>query len=120
MAYCIVPAIRYTELGLREVDAEVVEAGEAMGTSRWQRLWQVELPLARPTILLGLNQTVMMALAMLVIAALVGTRGLGQYVYEGLTNANMGIGVIAGGGIALMAILTAQLIQAASVRARRT
>lgn len=116
VAYCIVPAIRYTELGLRQVDPEVVEAGRAMGTSRWQLLREVELPLARPTLLLGLNQTVMMALAMLVIAALVGTRGLGQYVYEGLTNADMGIGVIAGGGIALMAILTAQLLQAAAVK----
>lgn len=114
IAYCIVPAIRYTELGLRQVDPEVVEAARAMGTSRWQLLRDVELPLARPTILLGLNQTVMMALAMLVIAALVGTRGLGQYVYEGLTNADMGIGVIAGGGIALMAILCAQLIDAAA------
>lgn len=116
IAYCIVPAIRYTEMGLRQVDAEVVEAARSMGTTRWQLLRDVELPLARPTLLLGLNQTIMMALAMLVIAALVGTRGLGQYVYEGLTNADMGIGFIAGGGIALMAILSAQLISAAGRR----
>lgn len=112
IAYCIVPAIRYTELGLRNVDTEVVEAARSMGTSHWQLLRDVELPLARSTILLGLNQTIMMAFAMLVIAALVGTRGLGQYVYEGLTNADMGIGMIAGGGIALMAIFSSGLINA--------
>jgi len=119
IAYCIVPAIRYTELGLRQVDTEVVEAARSMGIGRWQLLREVEMPMARATILLGLNQTIMMALAMLVIAALVGTRGLGQYVYEGLTNADMGIGVIAGGGIALMAILSSQLINATANRTPR-
>ncbi len=110
--YAVVPSIRYTEAGLRNVDAEVVEAAESMGCTRMQILWQVKLPLALPEITLGLNQTIMFGLAMLVIAALVGTNGLGQLVYEGVTKANFGWGVVAGGSIALIAMLTDRILQA--------
>jgi glycine betaine/proline transport system permease protein len=114
--YAIVPSIRYTEHGLRRVDPEVVEAAEAMGCTGSQILWQVKLPLALPEIMLGLNQTVMFGLAMLVIAALVGTNGLGQLVYLSVTTADFGQGVIAGGGIALIAMVTDRIIQAWSAR----
>ncbi len=110
--YAVVPSIRYTEAGLRNVDAEVIEAAESMGCTRMQILWQVKLPLALPEITLGLNQTIMFGLAMLVIAALVGTNGLGQFVYEGVTQANFGWGVVAGGSIALIAMVTDRILQA--------
>ncbi|MCH7795590.1 MAG: ABC transporter permease subunit, partial [Proteobacteria bacterium] len=100
IAYAIVPAIRYTEHGIRHVPAETVEAARAMGCTPRQLLWQVQLPLALPEIMLGLNQTIMLGLAMLVIAALVGTLGLGQMIYIALTAADFGKGAVAGLGIA--------------------
>ena len=110
--YAIVPAIRYTEHGLRHVPSETVEAARAMGCTRSQLLWQVKLPLAIPEIMLGLNQTIMFGLAMLVIAALVGTKGLGQQTYVALTAGDTGRGVVAGLGIALIAIISDRIIQA--------
>jgi glycine betaine/proline transport system permease protein len=109
--YAVVPSIRYTEHGLRNVSGEVVEAARAMGTTRRQLLWQVKLPLALPEIMLGLNQTIMMALAMVVVAALVGARGLGQEVMVALTRANVGAGLVSGLGIAVIAIMTDRIIQ---------
>lgn len=110
--YAIVPAIRYVEQGLRTVPPHVVEAARQVGCTRWQLLREVKLPLAMPVIMLGLNQTIMYALAMLVIAALVGTRGLGQTVYIALGKADAGMGLIAGLSIALIAILADRIIQA--------
>ncbi|MDP9137681.1 MAG: ABC transporter permease subunit, partial [Pseudomonadota bacterium] len=109
--YAIVPSIRYTEHGIRNVPADIVEAAAAMGTTRWQRLWQVQLPLALPEIMLGLNQTIMMALAMVVVAALVGARGLGEQVMIALNQANSGTGIVSGLAIALLAIVTDRIIQ---------
>jgi len=117
--YAIVPSIRYTEFGLRSVDPEVVEAAESMGCTRAQILWQVKLPLALPEIMLGLNQTVMYGLAMLVIAALIGTKGLGQLTLESVTKSNFGTGVIAGAGMALIAMITDRIIQAWSRRKKQ-
>ena len=114
--YAIVPAIRYTEHGIRNVPPDTLEAAKALGCNRWQLLFQVELPLAIPEIMLGLNQVVMFALAMLVITALVGTVDLGQLVYEALTNADFGLGVIAGLGMALLAMITDRILQAWSRR----
>jgi len=110
--YAIVPAIRYTEHGLRHVPSETIEAAQAMGCTRGQLLCQVKLPLAIPEIMLGLNQTIMFGLAMLVIAALVGTRGLGQQTYVALTAGDTGKGVVAGLGIAFIAIISDRIIQA--------
>jgi glycine betaine/proline transport system permease protein len=110
--YAIVPSIRYTEHGLRNVPQEIIEASRAMGTGRLQRLWQVELPLALPEIMLGLNQTIMMALAMVVVAALVGARGLGEQVMIALNQANPGTGLVSGLSIAFLAIATDRIIQA--------
>ncbi len=109
--YAIVPPIRYVEHGLRTVRADLVEAGVQMGATPWQLLWQVKLPLARPSVRLGLNQTIMAALSMLVIAALVGTRELGQQVYVALSRADAGAGLVAGGIIACIALVADRLLR---------
>ncbi len=111
VAYAIVPAIRYTEHGLRNLPADVLEASTSMGCTRWQLLTQVKLPLALPIIMLGLNQTIMYAIAMLVIAALVGTNGLGQQVYIGLGDGDFGIGIVAGIGMAIIAMVADRFTQ---------
>jgi glycine betaine/proline transport system permease protein len=110
--YAIVPPIRYVEHGLRNVRPDVVEAARQMGTTPTQLLWQVKLPLALPVVMLGLNQTIMAALSMLVIAAMVGTRDLGQLVYVALGKADAGLGLISGLSIALVAMIADRIIQA--------
>ena len=112
MAYAIVPAIRYSEHGLKNVPITVIEAATAIGCTRWQLLRRVKLPLALPVMMLGLNQTIMYGIAMLVIAALVGTNGLGQRVYIGLGNGDFGVGIVAGLGMAIIAIIADRLTQA--------
>jgi glycine betaine/proline transport system permease protein len=119
MSYAIVPAIRYTEHGLRSVPGHVVEAAQMIGCTERQILWQVRLPIALPQIMLGLNQTIMLGITMLVIAALVGTRDLGQMVFGSMTMANFGMGVIAGGSIALMAMVSDRVFQALSAKQAR-
>jgi glycine betaine/proline transport system permease protein len=110
--YATVPAIRYTYLGLQRVPQTVIEAATASGTTRWQRLWKVELPIAFPEILLGINQTIMMALAMVAITALIGSRDLGQEIYKALPGADTGRGLLAGLGIAFIGIIADRLIGA--------
>mgnify|MGYP000349554396 CR=1 FL=1 len=105
------------ELGLRGVPDSTVEAARMMGSTPRQILLQVKLPLALPQILLGLNQTIMLGFTMLVIAALVGTRDLGQVLYGSLAKANFGLGMIAGGSVALLAMVCDRMLQAASARA---
>ena len=118
VAYAVVPAVRYTVLGLKGVDPRLIEAGRAMGCTRGQILRRIKLRLALPEILLGLNQTVMFALSMLVITALVGTRDLGQEVYIALTKADPGRGLVAGLAVAFIAIITDRLISASARAAR--
>ena len=118
VAYSIAPAIRYTALGIQRVDPKVIEAGRAMGCSPWQSLTKIKLRLALPEILLGLNQTIMFALSMLVITALVGTRDLGQEVYIALTKADTGRGLVAGLAVAFIAIIADRLISAGAARLR--
>ena len=119
VAYAVVPAVRYTDLGIRQVRADLVEAARAMGSTRRQILFRVQLPIALPEIMLGINQTIMLALAMLVITALVGTRDLGQEVYIALTKADTGRGVVAGLCVAFIAIIADRLISAWSSRKKR-
>ena len=114
MAYAIVPAIRYSEHALRNVPAHVVEAATCFGCTRAQLLWRVKLPLAMPVIMLGLNQTIMFGIAMLVIAALVGTNGLGQRVYIGLGDGDFGVGIVAGIGMAFIAMIADRMTQGMS------
>jgi glycine betaine/proline transport system permease protein len=118
VAYSVAPAIRYTVLGIQRVDPRLVEAGKAMGCTPWQLLTRIKLKLALPEILLGLNQTIMFALSMLVITALVGTRDLGQEVYIALTKADPGRGLVAGLAVAFIAIVSDRLISAGAARAR--
>ena len=114
VAYAVVASVRYTVLGLQAVDPRLIEAGRAMGCTQWQILTRIRLRLALPEILLGLNQTIMFALSMLVITALVGTRDLGQDVYIALTKANPGNGLVAGLAIAFIAIIADRLLSAAA------
>ncbi len=112
IAYALAPAIRYTDHGIRQVPAHLIEAAQAMGCTSRQILRRVQLPIALPEIMLGINQTIMMALSMLVITALVGTRDLGQEVYIALTKADTGRGIVAGVSVAFIAITADRLISA--------
>jgi len=116
VAYSVVPAIRYTVLGIGRVDPRLIEAGRAMGCTPWQLLTKIKLKLALPEILLGINQTIMFALSMLVITALVGTRDLGQEVYIALTNADAGSGIVAGLTLGLVGILIDRMFRAVVAR----
>lgn len=110
--FALPPLIRLTSLGLRQVDRELVEAANAFGASRWQTLMKVQIPLALPTILAGLNQTIMMSLSMVVIAALIGAGGLGDPVNKGLNTLDIAGAVSGGLGIVLMAVALDRLTQA--------
>lgn len=112
VAYAVAPAIRYTDNGLRKVPQHLIEAARVSGRTRWQTLWKVKVPIAIPEIMLGVNQTIMMAISMLVITALVGTSDLGQEVFIGLGRADTGRGVVAGICIAFLSIISDRLIQA--------
>lgn len=112
VAYALAPAIRYTAHGLQQIDPKLLEAGTAAGCTRWQILWKIKLKLALPEIMLGVNQTIMLALSMLVITALVGTRDLGQEVYIALTKADTGRGIVAGLSVAFIAIIADRMIAA--------
>lgn len=117
--YAVVPAARYAEHALRQLPYEVIEAAAAMGCTPRQLLFQVKLPLALPELMLGLNQTIMYGIAMLVITALVGTKELGQRVYVGLSDGDFGVGMTAGLGMAIIAMIADRLTQAWSARKRR-
>jgi len=108
--YATVPAIRYTYLGLKRIPEVTVEAAIANGTTRRQRLWKVELPIAIPEIMLGLNQTIMMALAMTAITALIGSTDLGQEVVRSISTQNFGRGILAGFFIAALGIIADRII----------
>ena len=114
--YAVVPAIRYTEHGIRNVPPDIVEAARVFGSTRRQLLMHVQLPLALPEIMLGLNQVVVFALAMLIVTALLGTQDLGQKIYEALTRAESGKGIVAGLGVAFIAMIADRIIQAWSTR----
>lgn len=114
--YAIVPVIRLTDLGIRLVDKDVIEAANAFGMTSRQRLTRVELPLALPNIMAGVNQTIMMSLAMVVIASLVSAPGLGVLVLRGIRNLELGVGIVAGLGIVLLAVILDRVSKAALAR----
>jgi glycine betaine/proline transport system permease protein len=118
MLYVIVPPILYAEQGIRNVRGDCVEAGRQCGCTPAQLLFGVKLPLAMPVIMLGLNQTINFALTMVVIAAMVGTRDLGQQVYIALGKANAGMGLISGLSIALVAMVADRIIRGWHTRQR--
>ena len=109
--YAVPPCIRLTNLGIRLVSPELKEATKSFGTTPWQMLVKVELPLARPTIMAGVNQTVMMALAMVVVAALVGAGGLGADVYAGVQQLEFGRGLMGGIAIVILAVIIDRISQ---------
>ncbi len=118
--YAIVPVIRLTNLGIRLVDKDVIEAANAFGMSSKQKLIGVQLPLALPNIMAGINQTIMMSLAMVVIASLVSAPGLGVNVLRGIRNLELGVGIVAGIGIVLLAVILDRVSKAALSRVDMT
>ena len=114
--YAIVPVIRLTDLGIRLVDQDVIEAANAFGMSRKQKLFGVQIPLALPNIMAGVNQTIMMALAMVVIASLVSAPGLGVLVLRGIRNLELGVGLVSGICIVLLAVILDRVSKAALAR----
>lgn len=119
VVYAIPPIIRLTNLGIRLVDKEVLEAADAYGSSAWQKLTSVQIPLALPTIMAGINQTIMMALAMVVIAAMIGVQGLGQPVLKSIANQYFTLGVFNGLAIVGIAIIFDRVTQAYGRRLQR-
>lgn len=110
--YAIPPIIRLTNLGIRLVDPDTLEAADAFGSSGWQRLKNVQMPLALPTIMAGINQTIMMALAMVVIASMIGVQGLGQPVLKAISNQYFTLGMFNGLAIVGIAIIFDRVSQA--------
>ena len=114
--YATPPLIRLTDLGIRQVDSEVVEASRAFGATRWQMLLGVQVPLALPSIMQGINQTILMALSMVVIASMIGARGIGETVLVGLQRNDAGTGLLGGLAIVLLAIVFDRITQAFGAR----
>jgi len=117
--YAVPPIIRLTDLGIRLVDREVIEAADAFGASPWQKLWGVEIPLAMPTVMAGVNQTIMAALAMVVVASMIGVQGLGQPVLKAIANQYFTLGLFNGLAIVGIAIIFDRASQAYGRRLQR-
>jgi glycine betaine/proline transport system permease protein len=117
--YAIPPLIRLTNLGIREVDQEALEAADAFGATKRQKLFQVQLPLALPTIFAGINQTIMMALAMVIIASMIGVKGLGQPVLQSIYNQYFTKGVLYGLAIVIVAIVFDRVSQSYGQRIQK-
>jgi glycine betaine/proline transport system permease protein len=105
------PAVRMTNLGIKQVPTDVVEAARAFGSTSWQMLVKVQLPMAIPTIMAGINQTIMLALSMAVIASMIGAPGLGSEVLAGISSVNVGKGLTGGLGIVVLAIVLDRITQ---------
>jgi len=116
IVYSMPPVIRLTNVGIREVSLEVVEAAQAFGSTQWQILLKIQLPLARPTIVVGVNQTTMMALAMVVVASMIGAKGLGMEVLLAINRIEVGRGFEAGLSIVFLAIVVDRITHAMAMR----
>ena len=117
--YAMIPIVRYTTFGLRNVPAEIVEAGITSGCTKRQLLWNIRMPLAIPEIMLGINQTIMFALFMVIIAAFIGTKDLGQEIFRALTFNDAGKGLVLGLCVAFMGLTADQLITAWATKRKR-
>lgn len=109
--YALAPTVRFTSLGIREIDPELIEASESFGSTNSQKLFKVELPLAKNTIMAGINQTVMLTLSMVVIASMIGAPGLGGNVLTALQRAQVGEGFVSGLAIVILAVIVDRLTQ---------
>ncbi|MEK4850049.1 proline/glycine betaine ABC transporter permease [Paenibacillus sp. FSL H7-0756] len=109
--FAIPPTIRLTNLGIRQVSPELVEAADAFGSTAGQKLFKLQLPIAMPTIMAGINQTIMLSLSMVVISSMIGAQGVGAYVYRAVSQAKTGAGFEAGIAIVIIAILLDRLTQ---------
>ena len=109
--FAIPPTIRLTNLGIRQVSPELVEAADAFGSTAGQKLFKLQLPIALPTIMAGINQTIMLSLSMVVISSMIGAQGVGAYVYRAVSQAKTGAGFEAGIAIVIIAILLDRLTQ---------
>ncbi|WP_110687313.1 ABC transporter permease [Salinicola aestuarinus] len=114
------PAIRFTTLGIRQVPKELVEAADAFGSTRGQKLVKVQLPLSLPTVMGGINQTIMLALSMVVIAAMIGANGLGSEVWRAIQRLRPGEGFEAGIAVVIMAMLLDRLTQTLTGRKKKS
>lgn len=109
--FALPPTVRFTNLGIRQVSEELVEAADSFGSTGSQKLFKVELPLAKSTIMAGINQTVMLALSMVVIASMIGAPGLGSQVLSSLQRAQVGTGFVSGLALVILAIIIDRLTQ---------
>jgi glycine betaine/proline transport system permease protein len=117
--YALPPVIRFTNLGIRLVSADLMEAAQAFGASTWQKIWRIQLPLALPTIMGGVNQTIMMSLSMVVVASMIGVQGLGQPVLKAISNQYFTMGLFNGIAIVGIAIIFDRASQAYGRRLQR-
>ncbi len=120
IVFALPPLIRLTNLGIRQVREDLIEASRAFGASPWQLLTKVQLPLAMPTIMAGINQTLMLALSMVVIASMIAVGGLGQMVLRGIGRLDMGLATVGGLGIVILAIMLDRITQAMASPGRKT
>ena len=117
--YAIPPIVRLTNLGIRLVDNDVLEAADSFGANYWQKLFGVQIPLALPTIFAGVNQTIMMALAMVVIASMIGVKGLGLPVLQAISNQYLALGLMNGLAIVILAIIFDRVTQKFGLRMQK-
>ncbi len=117
--YAIPPIVRLTNLGIRLVDKDVLEAADSFGANYWQKLFGVQIPLALPTIFAGVNQTIMMALAMVVIASMIGVKGLGLPVLQAISNQYLALGLMNGLAIVILAIIFDRVTQKFGLRMQK-
>lgn len=110
--FALPPLVRMTNLGIRHVRPDLIEASRAYGASNWQLLSKIQIPLALPSIMAGINQSLMLAMSMVVVASMISVAGLGQMVYEGMSSMNMGKATIGGLGIVILAIMLDRVTQA--------
>ncbi len=118
--FALPPLVRLVNLGIRQVPVDLIEAADAFGSTRWQKLVKVQFPVAMPTVLAGLNQSIMLNLSMVVIASMIGARGLGTEVLRGIQRINVGQGFEAGLAVVILAIILDRLTASIGERSERS
>ena len=120
LVFAMPPVVRLTQLGIRQVPADLIEAGRAFGCSELQLLWKVQMPSALPTVMSGVNQTIMLALSMVVIASMIGGGGLGDVVLRGIQQLDVGLGFEGGISVVILAVILDRLSQSLMLEGERT